>query len=253
MGHYDIMQVCLNGHKISQTARKYPTGKKFCQICGEKTITQCPDCRKDIRGEYHYDPTPGIIDLTGSTELDIPKNCINCGNAYPWTKNELEHKEITNENSSKPDKIILQILSRFHLVVKQIRSRYNQRETLDVEDEYDVQDLLHSLLLIYFDDVRKEEWTPSYAGGSSRMDFLLKDERIVIEVKKTRKSLEAKELGKQLIDDIERYQIHQDCKTLICFVYDPDGRIANPRGLENDLNREIGEFKVIVYIVPKGY
>ena len=44
-----------------------------------------------------------------------------------------------------------------------------------MEDEYDVQDLFHALLTIYFEDIRKEEWSPSYAGGASRMDFLLPD------------------------------------------------------------------------------
>ena len=105
-----------------------------------------------------------------------------------------------------------------------------------IEDEYDVQDLLHALLRLYFDDVRPEEWTPSYAGKSARMDFLLKEEKIVIEVKKTRKGLGDKELGDQLIIDVERYKIHPDCKKLICFIYDPEGRIGNPGGLVSDLN-----------------
>ena len=78
--------------------------------------------------------------------------------------------------------------------------------------------LLHALLLLYFDDVRAEEWTPSYAGKSSRMDFLLKNERVVIEVKKTRQGLADKELGDQLIIDVDRYKVHPDCKRLICFV-----------------------------------
>lgn len=75
-----------------------------------------------------------------------------------------------------------------------MRCRYENREnreTLKIEDEYDVQDLLHALLLLYFDDVRAED----YAGKSSRMDFLLKNERVVIEVKKTRLGLADKELG----------------------------------------------------------
>lgn len=84
------------------------------------------------------------------------------------------------------------------------------------------------------------------------MDFLLKQEQIVIEVKKTRKGLGAKELGEQLIVDIQKYQVHQDCKALICFVYDPEGRITNPRGLENDLNKEAEGFKVRILIAPKG-
>ncbi len=55
--------------------------------------------------------------------------------------------------------------------------------------------LLHALLLLYFDDIRAEAWTPSYAGKSARMDFLLKNEGVVIEVKKTRLGLTDKELG----------------------------------------------------------
>lgn len=143
------------------------------------------------------------------------------------------------------------IFSRFHLVARQLRSRYSDRETLSVEDEYDVQDLMHSLLTLFFDDIRNEEWTPSYAGSSSRVDFLLKQESIVIEIKKTRKSIGGKEIGEQLIVDIQRYQAHPDCKTLVCFVYDPEGRIANPQGLENDLNGQHNGLIVEVIIVPK--
>lgn len=106
------------------------------------------------------------------------------------------------------------------------------------------------MLHLFFEDIRPEEVTPSYAGKSSRMDFLLKQEQIVIEIKKTRKGLGAKEVGSQLIEDIERYQAHQNCNVLICFVYDPDGRIANPRGIENDLARTQENITVEVLIRP---
>lgn len=160
---------------------------------------------------------------------------------------------ITPKNS-KPEKNnedeLQNIFDKFHDVVKQLRNRYNNRPTIDIEDEYDVQDLLHVLLKLYFLDIRKEEWTPSYAGGSSRMDFLLKEEQIVIEVKKTRKGLGDKELGKQLIEDKEKYKVHPDCKKLICFTYDPEGRIVNPKGLENDLNKQEAEFEIQIIIKP---
>ncbi len=148
--------------------------------------------------------------------------------------------------------IIENICNKFHLVARQLRNRHLNRETLEIEDEYDVQDLFHSLLHLYFDDIRAEEWTPSYAGGSSRVDFLLKDEQIIIEIKKTRKSLNAKEIGDQLMIDSKRYKSHPDCKCLICFVYDPEGRIGNPIGLQNDLTEETDSFKLITIIAPKG-
>ena len=143
---------------------------------------------------------------------------------------------INESVSLNTDEEIGRLFRLFHRVARQLRSRYDNRPTISIEDEYDVQDLLHALLRLYFDDVRPEEWTPSYAGKSARMDFLLKEEKIVIEVKKTRKGLGDKELGDQLIIDVERYKIHPDCKKLICFIYDPEGRIGNPGGLVSDLN-----------------
>ena len=119
----------------------------------------------------------------------------------------------------------------------QLRKRHTDRQTLKIEDEYDVQDLLHSLLKICFDDVRPEDYVPEYAGSSSRIDFVLKNEKIVIEVKKTRENLTDKGIGEQVVIDIARYKQHPACKTLIFFIYDPEERIGNPRGLENDLNQ----------------
>ncbi len=142
------------------------------------------------------------------------------------------------------------LFSRFHLVVRQLRSRHADRQTLDVTDEYDVQDLVHALLWLNFEDVRAEEYTPSYAGKASRVDFLLKQERTVVELKMTRPGLGVKELGSQLIEDIARYKSHPDCQALVCFVYDPSGLIPNPRGIEADLNRDGEPFPVRVLIRP---
>jgi len=130
---------------------------------------------------------------------------------------------------------ITKLLTRFHLVAQQLKKRHAGRDSLWIMDEYDVQDLLHALLRIEFDDIRSEEWTPSYAGKSARMDFLLKRQRIVIEIKKTRDKLTDKEIGDELLVDIARYKNHPDCSTLVCFIYDPDQLINNPAGLKHDL------------------
>lgn len=250
MGYHDVQQVCLNGHQITDNYNGSPQFRKsYCNLCGERTIHQCPECNHSIKGKYHVE---GVLAIGRTTP--VPTHCENCGKAFPWTLREKDISESIKQ-SSKPDymSLVEQVCSRFHLVAKQLRSRYSDRDTLIVNDEYDTQDLLHSLLHIYFDDIRPEEWTPSYAGGASRVDFLLKEQGIIIEVKKTRQTLKAKQVGDELIIDIQRYQSHPDCKILICFVYDPEGWISNPRGLENDLDQEDDEFTVKVIIVPKGY
>lgn len=148
------------------------------------------------------------------------------------------------------DRILTHLFERFTIVAKQLQRRHDGRESLVIHDEYDVQDLLNALLRMHFDDVRPEEWTPSYAGGSKRMDFLLKESEIAIEVKMTRKGLGDKELGEQLIIDIANYKQHKNCRCLYCFVYDPEGIIRNPRGIENDLMALDKEFLVKVFIRP---
>jgi hypothetical protein len=158
--------------------------------------------------------------------------------------------EAKARGAKDPD-IVVTIAERFHSVVRQLRERREGRATLDVADEYDMQDLFNALLMIHFDDVRKEEWTPSYAGGASRMDFLLPEIETVVEAKMTRPSLSTKQLGEQLIVDIVKYKKHPACRTLVCVVYDPDGRISNPRGVENDLREDQDQMAVRVMIVPK--
>ena len=170
-------------------------------------------------------------------------------------ENAMEYVEkgfLKIRGDEKPDSnaILRLIFKKFYRVGRQLQSRYNRRPTLEINDEYDVQDLLHALLRLYFDDIRSEEWTPSYSGKSARMDFLLKKEGIVIEVKKTRQGLTDKELGDQLIIDVERYKSHPDCRSLICFVYDPEGRIGNPEGMSKDLYEQHKGFVEII-IEPK--
>jgi hypothetical protein len=166
------------------------------------------------------------------------------------TKEDLAAGNLGQAPEQSPLLLIEQICSRFHLVVRQLRSRHGTRATLDVKDEYDAQDLMQALLFLHFLDIRPEEYTPSYGGKASRMDFLLKQESIVIELKMTRAGLGPKELSTQLIEDIERYKTHPDCKSLVCFVYDPAGLIPNPRGIETDLKRDDGSMPVRVLIRP---
>lgn len=48
---YDVMQVCLNGHQITDEVIFTPQHKKpFCPECGAATITACPECQAPIQG-----------------------------------------------------------------------------------------------------------------------------------------------------------------------------------------------------------
>lgn len=154
------------------------------------------------------------------------------------------------EEQPKPSQVLIALLKNFDKSARQIKRRYDNRTTIEIKDEYDAQDLLHSILRAFFDDVRPEEYTPSYAGSSSRVDFLLKKEKTVVEVKFASQRLKEKEIGNQLIIDIKKYQTHPDCEQLYCLVYDPNGEIHNPVGLENDLSGKHNKIEVRVLVVP---
>ena len=159
----------------------------------------------------------------------------------------------TSEAGPVPDalELVRKICTRFHAVARQLRLRREYRATLEVEDEYDVQDLFYSLLRLEFDDIVTEDWLPSYTDSANRTSFLLKRERIAIVVKKTRTGIGAREVADQLTIDVQRYSTHPDCATLFCFVYDPEGRIGNPRGLEAELTSISDQYTVEVLVSPK--
>ncbi|MBD8144113.1 transposase [Pantoea agglomerans] len=126
-------------------------------------------------------------------------------------------------------------------------------QNLTFSNEYDVQDLLHSLLRPWVQDIRPEEFTPSYAGSSTRMDFLLPAHELVLETKIVRDRSHAKKIGDELIIDIEHYRRHSECKNLWCIVYDPNKYITNSQGFKTDLEGERsnkdGKVLVKVYVI----
>lgn len=216
--------------------------------------------------EYREEQVVGILDLEITSDnnlsLGMQKTSFygyGIDNLFTSIKNSLKNEGFIKDKKQEKDdietsiSIVKDILNRFDRAARQMKKRYNNRVPIIIEDEYDTQDLLHVILKCYFDDVRPEDYTPSYAGSSSKVDFLLKKEKIVIEVKYATKKLKDKQIGEQLIIDINRYKKHPDCKNLICFVYDPDGNIRNPFGLENDLSGdyENGNLKVFVIVNPK--
>lgn len=172
-------------------------------------------------------------------------------------KNKLTASDLISFQKDDPIALLEHLFRRFHHFAKRMGTYYRkekgiEREPFTVRDEYDLQHLMHALLLLHFYDVRDEEWTPSYAGGASRVDFLLKNERIFIEAKITSKKLKQNDIANQLIVDKERYRkTHPDCKALICFVYDPEEHCSNAEALEAELSESSALVPVRVIVSPK--
>lgn len=169
------------------------------------------------------------------TQIPIPEK-------VPEAKTSAEHGTL---------EILRRVCARFHLVARQLRLRKEYRPTLEITDEYDLQDLFYALLRLQFDEVGTEEWTPAYTNGAPRTSYLLDWETTVVVVKQTRSGLTTKDLAEQIAADTARYSARPNGANFVCFVYDPDGRVGNPRGLEADLSSTEGTYRVEVIVAPK--
>ena len=158
-----------------------------------------------------------------------------------------------NSHVEQVDDTLLAICERFHRAVVHLTHRRKGRPTIDFSDEYDVQDVFGTVLKCSFDDVRDEEWTPSYAGKAARIDFIIVDIDTATELKRARSH---QEIADELTVDIVKYAKHPDVKRLVCFVYDPDGFLLHDAAqIERDLSRSHVQndrvLEVIVLIRPK--
>jgi hypothetical protein len=163
------------------------------------------------------------------------------GRVLPQGESKEDHevtRTVMPSGPPKPRQVeeLIEVLIRgLRRAMHPLTHRRRGAQPLSFANEYDVQDLLHALLRPWVSDIRPEEFTPSYAGSSTRMDFLLPEYSLVIETKIVRDRAHAKRIGDELIVDIEHYRRHPNCRSLWCVVYDPQHLVTNAEGLRNDL------------------
>lgn len=152
------------------------------------------------------------------------------------------------------DEVVQVVIQGLRRAMHPLTYRRKGAEQMLFANEYDVQDLLHALLRPWVQDVRPEEYTPSYAGKSTRMDFFLPAHELVIETKCVRDRQHAKGVGDELLIDIAHYAIHPGCKRLWCVVYDPEHYLTNPdalKDLEGEHKKNDRGIAVRVFVVHK--
>lgn len=152
------------------------------------------------------------------------------------------------------EEMVRLILNNFsNAAQKIIRNRRKGHECFVIEDEYDVQDLLYVILKSVFPHLKDEDPTPKNGGKSFRIDLILRDEEILIEVKmlKAKDTSETKFID-ELKVDFESYHESKWLKKLFCFVYDPYKKtrdIANFHDLNGHRTKGKSSFNVEVIVV----
>lgn len=230
----DVMQVCRNGHVITDLLRTFPErGRTHCDRCGAPTLDHCLTCGRELPGAV---PVPGLVPL-GTPQP--PGYCSVCGAAFPWSK-------LPGPAPTAPLAALETLLRRLPRVVRQLRWRQGDRPPFLVLDERDLEDLLRALLPLHFDDVRPEGRTPRYSPVT-RTDFLLAPEAVAVTVKLVSSERREPQLADQLTEDVAYYRERRGCRTLVVFVYDPEGLIREPHKQEAAWSsREEPEVRVVI-------
>jgi len=158
-------------------------------------------------------------------------------------------QRLLSEGVAKPDlELVERVCERLPEFLAVMQDRGRDRPPIEIADEYDLQDVLHGLLRVYFEDVRTEDYAPERSGGRSRIDFVLRGEGILVEAKFARPGHGVKRIAEELIDDMERYRSHPDAEALVALVYDPGRVIVNSKALQRDLGGVRDGLRVAVIV-----
>jgi hypothetical protein len=148
--------------------------------------------------------------------------------------------------------LVMQVVNAFPVVERILKDRGHGRPSFLVENEYDLQDLLFSVLRSVFEDVQREEWTPKQAGSAKRIDIVIPSADVVIETKFVRDKAHGKAVADELRIDFESYHAHQHCRNLIAVCLDPGDNILDPAQFESGLSglrkKDDHEFNVTVLV-----
>lgn len=128
----------------------------------------------------------------------------------------------------------------FDLVFNYLREAviaFEKKRSIKFENEAQLQDFIYSVLRALFSSVEFEDPTEKMCGKSNRFDFVLKDHRIIIEIKYVRDKKHGKKISEELSADYLRYKQSPYGQTIINYIYDPNNHIPNHALFKKDLKK----------------
>ena len=198
------------------------------------------------------------VNAANETELNTALQSITSGNEIDVLlqillediESILLQIKFVNKNA---DEVVRDVLNNFSNAIQKIISgrRLNHPE-FKIEDEYDVQDISYVILKTIFPNLREEDPIPKVGGKSTKIDLILREEKILIEIKMIKaKDSNETHFIEQLKVDFESYHECKWLRKLFCFVYDPYKKtrdISNFNDLNGDRTKGEHNFNVEVIV-----
>lgn len=132
----------------------------------------------------------------------------------------------------------------FNLLFNYLREaviEYEKRTNTKFRNESEIQNFIYSLLRALFASVEFEDPTEKKCGTSNRLDFVIKDHKIIIEVKYVRDQTHGKKVADELAADYLRYGKSPYGKTIMNYIYDPNKAIGNQVSFKKQLKELMPE------------
>jgi hypothetical protein len=118
---------------------------------------------------------------------------------------------------------------------------FEKRAKITFANELELQDFIYAMLRSLFGSIEFEDPTEKICGKSNRLDFVLKEHDVIVEVKYVRDKGHAKKVSEELAADYLRYMQSPYGRTIINYVYDPHKNIENQDLYRKDLARLMPE------------
>lgn len=226
----------------------------FDKLKSENTIDLATKILKFIYLNEFQDEIDSFIADSSRRELETIELIVLSELQSYFSKQAIQ-KTIYKNLSGKD--LILEILENFENSVKKITEvsfRYGKdkqnRNLIAIKDEYDVQDLLYVILKAVFPGMKYEDDTSNYGGSAKRLDFYLKEDGVIIEVKQIN-TADDKKYTKQMKEDLQSYHVVNVLKDIIFFIYAPNAiqDINNFKELEGVQTIQGKTFNVKVIVV----
>lgn len=123
--------------------------------------------------------------------------------------------------------------------LKESIKKFEEKTGVKIDSERKLQDCLHLILKSIFARVDYEDPTEKIGLKSNRLDFVLKDHKIIIETKFVRDKKHAKDVEDELSKDYNKYTLSEYCGKLYNYIYDPNCFITDQANLISGLRKTI--------------
>ncbi len=144
--------------------------------------------------------------------------------------------------------LVINILDRFPDIVSRWKYRRKNKENFEIVDEYDIQDIVYTMLKGSFPTLQYENPNQKSGITSSISDFTIDELRLFIETKYINDKEDGKRIQEECKKDLVSYSKQESCNTIIFFIYDPNHCIDNRDAFRESLGNKFSDGKNSVEI-----